>query len=168
MWNVRGRGGILFAVSDPAPLSVRLEDDGDGFTWRAADVTRSLWEGSMGFQAHFEGAWSPLAPLSVDADAGRVVFPRCLRGQSLQATGNVRPISVLSELEDWALHATPGCPFEGMFGEVGEPAELMLARLPFADGFYVGLCKPGAGLNPGLHVTFMEGAPHHVRNTNPP
>lgn len=164
MWNVRGRGGILFAVSDPALLSVRLEDDGDGFSWRAADASLSLWDHQIGFQAHFEGAWEPLEPLEVDRELGRVAFPKCLRGRSLQAVGQIRPLSTLAEVDEWLLHATPARPQEGVFGEI-EPADLMLARLTFAGGYWVGVCKPCAALDTRLHVEFEEGAPRYVRTT---
>lgn len=108
----------MFLASEPASFSVGLVDTGDGFDWRAADLSRSVWlEDSVSLRV--EG--KSVAPVEVECWAGRVSFGRSVSGSAVSASGECLPVALETRCASWTLTTT----LEGVGGDlVCEDCEL--------------------------------------------
>lgn len=95
--TVSGHGGRLFELGDEFDFDVPLRDCGDGWTWRVPGI-RCFDPESLSLD--LDMAWVPY-PVTA-----RLVFPRCLRGESIRATGRGCPATVIASVTKWQLAMT--------------------------------------------------------------
>lgn len=132
MRRIRGVGGVLFSVSERAPLNVPLVDSGNGFDWRS-EAPWSVWEPGVAFH-RADGA---LAVVTIEETHGTVGFGKCLSGQQVWAQGWFRPVSVIAEGTAWDLVVPIGgggtCDLHDWLMEEKTEGSV-LVHLPFAGG----------------------------------
>lgn len=81
-----------------------LRDCGDGWNWQVPDV-RYLDPENLVFQL-WDGEWVDLGVAELHPRVGRVGFSRCLRSESIKASGIGCPATVIASVEKWRLEMT--------------------------------------------------------------
>lgn len=185
MLRFSGPAGRLYWLGDPLPFTGALADCGDGFDWRAADPSLSLWtDDPLTFTALRDGVWEPLEPLEVWRPSGRVAFDRCFRGQHVRVSGVCWPLALACETGEWTaevhtvvkrpgqtlgqdtLETTPGpriCRFPSL---LDGPEGRVLARLEGWEENYlfVGTGDTIVSTRSGTVLTFDEKGIVYVRS----
>lgn len=171
----------MFLASDPLSFSASLEDAGDGWAWTTRDTACFWWK-----QVFFLVDGERIEPEAVYPLAGRVSFPRNLRGRNVTVEGQHYPTVCAVEAKSWTVRVqvpigdttglndsvrsygeTPGrsatASLEGVRVEGwladSLPSPRVLASLPFQRGLMVGVGAASYGLadTSTVNIDFHEG-----------